>query len=114
MEVAGWCSANARTGPGMLSVGTNAELMNGRKTIGVVTAVGSKVRDFSIGDAVYARPRDLRIGTFAEFIAVDQADVAHKPVSLSFAEAGAVPLVALAAWQALVDVADVKPGQRVL
>ncbi|MFE7721451.1 NADP-dependent oxidoreductase [Nocardia rhizosphaerihabitans] len=86
----------------------------GHDAAGVVTAVGSKVRDFSIGDAVYARPRDLRIGTFAEFIAVDQADVARKPVSLSFAEAGAVPLVALAAWQALVDVAEVKPGQRVL
>lgn len=86
----------------------------GHDVAGVVTAVGSKVRDFSIGDPVYARPRDLRIGTFAEFIAVDQADVAHKPVSLSFAEAGAVPLVALAAWQALVDVAEVKPGQRVL
>jgi NADPH:quinone reductase-like Zn-dependent oxidoreductase len=63
---------------------------------------------------VYARPRDLRIGTFAEFIAIDADDVALKPRSLSFDEAGAVPLVALAAWQALVDLAHVEPGQKVL
>lgn len=69
---------------------------------------------FKIGDEVWSRPRDLRIGTFAESIAVDEADVALRPASLSFAEAGAVPLVALAAWQALVDVARVEPGQRVL
>lgn len=86
----------------------------GHDVAGVVTEVGSAVRLFSVGDEVYSRPRDLRIGTFAEQIAIDAADVAHKPERLSFAEAGAVPLVALAAWQALVDVAQVKPGQRVL
>lgn len=86
----------------------------GHDVAGVVTQVGSAVTGFKVGDEVYSRPRDLRIGTFAESIAVDQADVALKPTTLSFAEAGAVPLVALAAWQALVDVAQVKPGQRVL
>ena len=68
----------------------------------------------AVGDEVYARPRDLRIGAFAEAIAIDVADVAHKPASLSFEEAAAVPLVALAAWQALVDIANVQPGQKVL
>lgn len=86
----------------------------GHDLAGVVTEVGSSVRDFAIGDEVYARPRDLRIGAFAEYIAIDAADVALKPKNLSLAEAGAVPLVALAAWQALVDVADVQPGQKVL
>lgn len=86
----------------------------GHDLSGVVTAVGSSVRGFAVGDEVYARPRDLRIGAFAESIAIDAADVAHKPASLSFEEAAAVPLVALAAWQALVDVAEVKPGQKVL
>lgn len=86
----------------------------GHDLAGVVTQVGSAVTGFKVGDEVYSRPRDLRIGTFAESIAVDQADIALKPTTLSFAEAGAVPLVALAAWQALVDVAQVKPGQRVL
>ena len=86
----------------------------GHDVSGVVTRVGSGVRGFKAGDEVYARPRDLRIGTFAETIAIDAADVALKPASLSFEEAAAVPLVALAAWQALVDLADVQTGQKVL
>ncbi len=86
----------------------------GHDVAGVVTRVGSAVRDFQVGDEVYARPRDLRIGTFAEYIAIDQDDVARKPASLTLHEAAAVPLVSLAAWQALVDRAHVKPGQKVL
>jgi NADPH:quinone reductase-like Zn-dependent oxidoreductase len=86
----------------------------GHDVAGVVTRVGVAVRDLQVGDEVYARPRDLRIGTFAQYIAIDQADVARKPASLSLHEAAAVPLVSLAAWQALVDRADVEPGQKVL
>jgi NADPH:quinone reductase-like Zn-dependent oxidoreductase len=79
-----------------------------------VIQIGSGVAEFEVGDLVYARPRDLRIGTFAEYIAIDQDDVALKPASLTLHEAAAVPLVALAARQTLVDLAEVKPGQRVL
>jgi NADPH:quinone reductase-like Zn-dependent oxidoreductase len=86
----------------------------GHDVAGVVTQVGRAVRGFEVGDEIYARPRDLRIGTFAEYIAIDQEDVAHKPASLTLHEAAAVPLVALAAWQALVDLAQVKSGQKVL
>ncbi len=86
----------------------------GHDVAGVVVEVGAHVQDLEVDNEVYARPRDLRIGSFAEFIAIDQADVALKPTSLSFQEAAAVPLVALAAWQALVDVAEVQPGQKVL
>ena len=86
----------------------------GHDVAGVVTQVGATVRDFKVGDEVYARPRDLRIGTFAEYIAIDQNDVALKPNSLTLHEAAAVPLVALAAWQILVEKAQVKPGQKVL
>lgn len=86
----------------------------GHDLSGVITKVGADVRGLEVGDEVYARPRDLRIGAFAEQIAIDAEDVALKPRSLSFEEAAAVPLVALAAWQALVDVADVQPGQKVL
>lgn len=86
----------------------------GHDVAGVITEVGADVRGFKVGDEIYARPRDLRIGTFAESVAIDAADVAIKPASLSFEEAAAVPLVALAAWQALVDVADVQHGQKVL
>src|ERR671912_2782972 len=86
----------------------------GHDVAGVVTRVGSAVRDLQVGDEVYARPRDLRIGTFAEYIAIDQDDVALKPESLTLDEAAAVPLVSLAAWQALGDRAHVRPGQKVL
>ncbi|MFI7294929.1 NADP-dependent oxidoreductase [Streptomyces sp. NPDC050121] len=86
----------------------------GHDVAGVVTRVGSAVRGLEVGDEVYARPRDLRIGGFAEYIAIDMDDVATKPASLTPQEAAAVPLVALAAWQILVDQAHVKPGQKVL
>ena len=75
--------------------------------------VGSKVRKFKPGDEVYARPRDGRIGTFAEFIAVDEADLALKPKNLSMEEAASIPLVGLTAWQVLVDKANLKKGQKV-
>ena len=86
----------------------------GHDLAGVVIEIGAEVRDFEVGDEVYARPRDGRIGAFAELIAVDQDDVAPKPESLTLHEAAAVPLVALAAWQILVDRAHVQRGQKVL
>ncbi|MEX3100855.1 MULTISPECIES: NADP-dependent oxidoreductase [unclassified Streptomyces] len=86
----------------------------GHDVAGVVVRVGPAVRGFKPGDEVYARPRDLRIGGFAEFIAIDEDDVAPKPASLTAQEAAAVPLVALTAWQILVERAHVKPGQKVL
>src|SRR3954454_14707135 len=61
----------------------------GHDGAGVVTRVGSAVRDLRVGQEVYTRPRDLRIGTFAEYIEIDQDDVAPKPVSLPVHEAAA-------------------------
>jgi NADPH:quinone reductase-like Zn-dependent oxidoreductase len=86
----------------------------GHDLAGVVTQTGSEVHHYKAGDEIYARPRDLHIGAFAEYIAIDQADIALKPQSLTMEEAAAVPLVALAAWQALVELAQVRPGQKVL
>jgi NADPH:quinone reductase-like Zn-dependent oxidoreductase len=86
----------------------------GHDVAGVVTRVSSAVHGLEVGDEVYARPRDLRVGGFAEFIAIDMDDVAPKPASLTLQEAAAVPLVALAAWQILVDRAHVEPGRKVL
>lgn len=85
----------------------------GHDLAGTVVSVGANVRGFKAGDEVYSRPRDHRVGTFAEFIAVDQADLALKPASLSMDQAASVPLVGLTAWQALVEVGRVKPGQKV-
>ncbi len=55
----------------------------------MVSRVGSAVRDFHVCDEIYARPRDLRIGTFAEYIDIDQDDVAPKAASLTLHEVAA-------------------------
>lgn len=89
-------------------------LILGNDVAGVVVAVGPNVRAFGPGDEVYARPDKDRIGTFAEFIAIDEANVALKPKNLTMEEAASVPLVGLTAWQALVERARVKEGQKVL
>jgi alcohol dehydrogenase len=86
----------------------------GNDVAGTVIEVGTKVQGFTLGDQVYARPDKDRIGTFAERIAVAEADLALKPASISLEEAGSLPLVALTAWQALVERGNVQPGQRVL
>ncbi|RFB99267.1 NADPH:quinone oxidoreductase [Rhizobium leguminosarum bv. trifolii] len=85
----------------------------GHDLAGTVVKAGSRVKRFKVGDEVYARPRDHRVGTFAEFIAVDEADVALKPNNLGMSEAASIPLVGLTAWQALVEVGKVRPGQKV-
>ena len=89
-------------------------LILGNDLAGTVVAVGAGVRRFKIGDEVFARPDNDRIGTFAERIAIAEADLALKPASLDMTEAAALPLVALTAWQVLVERAQVKPGDKVL
>ncbi len=85
----------------------------GHDVAGVVVQIGPRVRQFKLGDEVYARPDDLRIGTFAERIAVREDSVALKPRNLSMVEAASIPLVGLTAWQALVEIARLRQGQKV-
>lgn len=85
----------------------------GHDVAGTVVSAGAGVRKLKVGDEVYSRPRDGRMGTFAQYIAIDEADVALKPKNLSFEEAASIPLVGLTAWQALVDRANLRPGQKV-
>ncbi|KNY34984.1 MULTISPECIES: NADP-dependent oxidoreductase [unclassified Agrobacterium] len=89
-------------------------LVLGNDVAGVVVRAGANVRKFKPGDEVYARPDQARIGTFAEYIAIDEADVAMKPNNLTMEEAASLPLVALTAWQVLVERANVQKGQKVL
>lgn len=85
----------------------------GHDLAGTVVRTGAGVTRFKVGDEVYGRPRDHRVGTFAEFIAVDETDLALKPKNLSMIETASIPLVGLTAWQALVEVAKIQPGQKV-
>lgn len=89
-------------------------LILGNDVAGIVVRVGPGVRRFKVGDEVYARPHHNRIGTFAEFIAMNEGDVAPKPTSLTMEEAASIPLVGLTAWQALIERAGLKTGQKVL
>lgn len=86
----------------------------GHDLAGTVIRIGAKVRNFKPGDEVYSRPGTDHIGTFAERIAVPEQDLALKPASITMDEAGSLPLVALTAWQALVEIGHVQPGQKVL
>lgn len=90
------------------------QLILGNDVAGTVLRVGQSVKGFKPGDEVYARPHQDRIGTFAERIAIAEEDLALKPVAATMEEAGSLPLVALTAWQALVEQGNVQPGQKVL
>ena len=83
---------------------------------GVVEEVGSGVSRFKPGDEVYfCQPGfNGRQGTYAEFAVVEEALVAHKPKSLDFIQAAAVPLVLLTAWESLYDRVQVQNGMKVL
>ncbi len=88
-------------------------LILGNDCSGTIVKTGLKVSKFKIGDAVYTRPHKERIGTLAEFIAVHEDAIAHKPKNLSFEEAASLPLVGLTSWQALLTRANLKKGDRV-
>ncbi|MEU3316312.1 NADP-dependent oxidoreductase [Streptomyces sp. NPDC048387] len=82
---------------------------------GTVEAVGPGVTLYRPGDEVYGMPHFPRqAGGYAEYVAAPARHFARKPASLDHVQAAALPLAALTAWQALVDAADVRPGERVL
>jgi NADPH:quinone reductase-like Zn-dependent oxidoreductase len=92
--------------------GTHLPLIPGYDIAGVVERTGTKITKLKAGDAVYGYPTFG--GGWADYVTVKEWEVATKPKSLNFVEAAAVPMGALTAWQALVDVAKLQPGQTVL
>lgn len=105
--------AKIRSGEFKLILPYRTPFVLGHDVAGVVVDIGPRVRQFKVGDEVYARPDDFRIGTFAEFVAVKERSVATKPNNITMVEAASIPLVGLTAWQALVDQAKLKAGQKV-
>ncbi|BCO26156.1 zinc-type alcohol dehydrogenase-like protein [Rhodoferax lithotrophicus] len=105
--------AKVRNGEFKLLLPYRTPFVLGHDVAGEVVKVGRNVRQFKLGDEVYARPDDLRIGTFAEFVPVKEASLALKPKNLTMEEAASIPLVALTVWQALVERAKLKKGQKV-
>jgi NADPH2:quinone reductase len=86
----------------------------GTDVAGVVTEVGAGVTGFAIGDEVYGMAGGVRglPGSLAEYMTVDASMIAKKPRNLSMREAAALPLVALTAWEGLVDRANLQPGRK--
>ncbi len=89
-------------------------LVLGNDLAGDVISVGPGVAKFKAGDAIYAKLDQDRIGAFAEYALVREIAAASKPSRIDYVQAASLPLVALTAWQALVEIAAVKAGQKIL
>lgn len=105
--------AKIRNGEFKLLLPYRAPFVLGHNVAGEVVKVGRNVPQFKLGDEVYSRPDDFRIGTFAEFVPVKETSLALKPKNLTMEEAASIPLVALTAWQALVEKDQLRTGQKV-
>jgi NADPH:quinone reductase-like Zn-dependent oxidoreductase len=92
--------------------GTHLPLIPGYDIAGIVQKTGANIGKLKVGDAVYGYPTFG--GGWADYVAVKEWEVAAKPKSLNFVKAAAVPMGALTAWQALVDVAKLQRGQTIL
>ena len=86
----------------------------GNECSGIVEQVGSKVEGFQTGDLVYTRLPLDKIGAFAEYVAVDQKEIAKMPDGYDFTTAAAIPLTGLTAYQAITEELEAKPGQTIL
>ncbi|MFF3916671.1 NADP-dependent oxidoreductase [Streptomyces sp. NPDC001852] len=86
----------------------------GNDVSGVVERLGEGVTRFAPGDKVYGMLPVGRRGPYAEFTVAPAGALAPAPANLDLVHAGAVPLVAFTAWQALAELARVRPGDRVL
>lgn len=91
-------------------------IIPGWDAAGTIAEVGTQVRGFKKGDRVYsyARRPEVKFGTYAEFVTVDESALAFAPKSVDLDAAAAVPLVALTAWQAVYDFAELKAKETVL
>lgn len=86
----------------------------GNECSGIVEKVGNNVKDFHVGDHVYARLPINNIGAFAEYVAVDHEALAKMPSGYDFVTAAAIPLAGLTAYQGLVEELEVQSGKTLL
>jgi len=105
--------AKIRDGEFKLILPYRLPIVLGHDVAGVVVKTGPQARQFKLGDEVYARLDDFRIGALAEFVPVKEASLALKPKGLTMEEAASIPLVGLTAWQALVTKANLQQQQKV-
>jgi NADPH:quinone reductase-like Zn-dependent oxidoreductase len=106
--------ASIRSGKYAKFFGTKLPWIPGFDIAGVVEKTGAKIGKFKAGNSVYAMVSPSRGGGYAEYAVVTEVESARKPESINYADAAAVPGVALTAWQALIDTAKLSAGQTVL
>jgi len=94
--------------------GITLPFIPGYDIAGMVEKTGAKITKFKTGDSVYAYLSLKDGGGYAEYAVATEVEAAPKPKSISFVEAAGVPVVALTAWQALIDTAKLSAGQTVL
>jgi NADPH:quinone reductase-like Zn-dependent oxidoreductase len=94
--------------------GITLPFIPGYDIAGIVEKTGAKITKFKTGDSVYAYLSLRNGGGYAEYAVASEVEAAPKPKSISFVEAAGVPVVALTAWQALIDTAKLSAGQTVL
>jgi NADPH:quinone reductase-like Zn-dependent oxidoreductase len=92
-------------------LGLKLPISLGGEIAGTIDKIGSDVRDFQVGDAVYGI---VPSGGYAEYAIAKIGEIAPKPQSLDFENAAAIPLGALTAWQAMFDLANLSSGQTIL
>lgn len=103
-----------RDGYGKQMFNHQMPLILGWDVAGTIEAIGPEVDKFQLGAPVYGYTSLLRDGAYAEFIVAKQEEITLKPASLDFVQAAAVPVAALAAWQAMFDTANLTENQKVL
>lgn len=101
---------------GMADIAPDSPIVLGCDVAGIVSAVGPGVIRFAVGDEIYGCAGGVkgRDGAYRDQMLADARLLARKPANLSFVESAALPLVAITAWQALVERAALRPGERVL
>jgi NADPH:quinone reductase-like Zn-dependent oxidoreductase len=104
----GWIRAGKSAVPQPLPLTLGSDLS------GEIVAVGPGVSDLRVGDQVYGVTNPRFIGAYAEYALASAEMVSRKPTSLTYIEAASVPVIAVTAWQALFDQAQLKAGQTVV
>ena len=86
----------------------------GRDVSGIIEEIGKNIKKFKKGDKVYSRVNESHVGTMAEYVVSNVKDTALIPSNLSFDESASIPLVGLTTYQALVDIAKLSKGEKIL
>lgn len=89
-------------------------LILGWDVAGVIEKTGKNTKIFTSGNPVFSRPDLTRNGAYAEYIAVKESEVAHKPRTVSFMEAASIPLAGITAWESVINSGELRKGQSIL